>query len=485
MKNYLFQLLGSIFFFYILSASVPAFGNPTNYYFSTSIGDDSRTSIQSQNPATPWKTLSKLSSFFASLQPGDSVLFNRGEQYTGYIIISKSGTSSLPIVLGAYGSGAKPIITGLATLSGWTSLGGGIYESSVISNAGAAVNMVTLNGNVQQMGRYPNATAANSGYLTYQSHSGQTSITSNQISGIPNFIGGEVVIRPIRHVLDRCVITGQTSTTVSYTKVSSYVPGNGYGFFFQNHINTLDQFGEWYYNPQTKKLDVYFGSNNPSSYTVQCSTLDVCITGQSKSYVTFDNIMFTGANTNAFDFLGGSHISINNCDILNSGQDGIFTQGTTFVKVDNTTVSLCNSNGIFLQGPTTNICNSITNCVVKKIGTFAGMGESGGMSYEGIIANGGKNTVANNIVDSTGFTAIKFMLGDSTLIKNNYITNYCFIKNDGAGIYTWNNVRDKNDNVTATPFYGNKIIGNIVLNAGVADAGTIYSERVVAPGFEC
>src|SRR6185312_13985949 len=100
--------------------------------------------------------------------------------FYGNIIITKSGTSSLPIVLSAYGTGNKPIITALMTLSGWTYLGRGIYESSIISNAGTSVNMVILNGNVQQMGRYPNADDPNGGYLTYQSHNGQTSITSNQ-----------------------------------------------------------------------------------------------------------------------------------------------------------------------------------------------------------------------------------------------------------------------------------------------------------------
>ena len=268
---------------YFLAAAlitVPTKG--ANYYFSTSIGDDSRTVTDAQNPITPWKTLNKLNSFFSSLKPGDSVLFKRGDIFYGSIAITKSGTSSLPIVLSSYGTGNRPVITALVTVSGWTYLGGGIYESSMISNAGTSVNMVTIDGHVQNMGRYPNADDPNRGYFTLQSHVNQTSITSNQISGIPNFVGGEVVIRPIRHVLDRCKITGQTSTTVSYTKVSSFVPGNGYGFFFQNHINTLDQFGEWYFNPQTKKLDVYFGSNGPSAYTVQCSTFDVCITGQSR-----------------------------------------------------------------------------------------------------------------------------------------------------------------------------------------------------------
>src|SRR3712207_2097522 len=81
----------------------------TNYYFSSVSGDDSRTSNQAQNPSTPWKTIDKLNTIFASLLPGDSVLFKRGETFYGSIIVGKSGTSILPITIGAYGTGAKPV----------------------------------------------------------------------------------------------------------------------------------------------------------------------------------------------------------------------------------------------------------------------------------------------------------------------------------------------------------------------------------------
>jgi len=54
-------------------ASLKSIGN--TYYFSTLDGDDSRTSTEAQNPASPWKTINKLNSFFASLLPGDQVLF--------------------------------------------------------------------------------------------------------------------------------------------------------------------------------------------------------------------------------------------------------------------------------------------------------------------------------------------------------------------------------------------------------------------------
>src|SRR4030095_1147937 len=106
-------------------------------------------------------------------------------------------------------------------------------ESSSSISALTICNMVTVDDGKNQipyaMGRYPNANATNRGYLTYQSHKGQTSISSNQISNAPNFVGGEVVIRALRSVLDRCKITAQTSTTVTYTAVSEFVPKDDYG----------------------------------------------------------------------------------------------------------------------------------------------------------------------------------------------------------------------------------------------------------------
>src|SRR4030095_14663136 len=89
----------------------------TNYYFSSTEGDDSRTSAEAQNSATPWKTISKLNSIISSLQPGDQILFKRGDIFYGSIVASKAGTSSQRIIFSAYGSGAKPIITGFTQVT--------------------------------------------------------------------------------------------------------------------------------------------------------------------------------------------------------------------------------------------------------------------------------------------------------------------------------------------------------------------------------
>src|SRR4051795_2241605 len=99
--------------FAILTLTLAIKAQATNYYFSSSVGDDSRTSAQAQSPSTPWKSLTKLNSWFPSLQPGDSVLFKCGETFFGSFVTTKSGTSTSPIVLSSYGTGAKPTISGI------------------------------------------------------------------------------------------------------------------------------------------------------------------------------------------------------------------------------------------------------------------------------------------------------------------------------------------------------------------------------------
>jgi len=454
MTTNLSKLAGSSLLFFTFISSFQAFGNPVNYYFSMALGDDSRTATQAQNPSTPWKTLGKLNSYFANLKPGDSVLFRRGEQYPGSITISASGTSSSPIVIGAYGSGAKPVITGFTTVSAWTSLGGGIWESASAISTLLVCNVVTINDTMKAMGRYPNDNAANKGYLTYQSHSGNNSITSNAISGAPSFVGKEVVVRLHRSYTDRCIVTGQTSTTVTFTTQSGSTPTNGFGFFFQNALSTLDKFGEWYYNPSTKKLDIFLGSS--SSYIVKVSTIDTLVKASSKSYITFDNISFQGANSAAFAVTGGSGFTIQNCDIFYSGRDGIVINITSGFKVDGCVINYSNSRGFNgFQSNTT--APTIINNTVKNTGMFPGMGWKKAQDGDlvGIETTTNSSVIKNNIVINSGYHGIR-IYGDNTVVKNNYVDSFCINKDDGGGIYTWNG-----SNATHN---GIKIQNNVVLN---------------------
>ncbi len=81
------------------------------YYVSTT-GNDSNSGT---SESSPWKTISKINS--SSFQPGDSILFKRGEVWREQLVVPSSGSSGKPITFGAYGSGEKPKILGSVNLS--------------------------------------------------------------------------------------------------------------------------------------------------------------------------------------------------------------------------------------------------------------------------------------------------------------------------------------------------------------------------------
>lgn len=443
--------------------------NATNYYFSAAFGDDSRSVSEAQNPSTPWKSISKLNSIFSSLSPGDAVLFNRGETFYGSISISKSrekygfgtSTSTVPITIGAYGSGPKPVISGLQSITTWNAVGGGIYESNLNQDN---LNLVTLQDVLQPIGRWPKTSAPNAGYLTLFSHSGTSSISSNAIASAPNFTGGEVVIRKFGWIIDRGTVTNQSSSTVNYNPLISaahpattYEPRDGFGFFFQNHINALTEAGDWMYDKSSRKIRMQFGSNSPNSYSVQAATVENLINITSSSYITIDNLLLKGANSNAINLDYSYNIQITNCDINFTGIDAIATAKLGIsdnITVDHCSITNTNNNAITAYGTADWI---IQNNVIKNTGIIRGMGVSGDGQYIAISSPGINSVIQNNQITNTGYNAIEFR-GDNTVVKNNYIDNFCTIKSDGGGIYNSAETGSKN----------RKIVGNIILN-GIGD----------------
>ena len=442
------------------------------YYLSANSGDDSRGADEAQNPSTPWKSLSKLNSFFSSLQPGDQVLLKRGETFYGSILVNKSGTAGSPIFIGAYGSGDKPVITSLVTLSNWVSKGGGIWES-YNSSLPAKLNMVLVNGAEKEMGRFPNSDAENKGYLNFDSHIGTASISYSNLDSKPDFTGAEMVIRVRRWVIDRDLITHHSGTKITYSKSSNYEPRDGYGFFIQNSIKTLDKAGEWYYNPANNKLSVYFGSNGPSSYTVQAATKQNIIYAQKFSNVIFDNLEMEGSNASGVAIKYGSNINIENCDIRFSGANGVQAFYHDYFKIENSTVGHSNYGGVNL-GYSGDYA-VVRNNKITNTGMFSGMGESGDNKGVAIFTSGNNSTIEYNQIINSGWVGICFN-GNYVTIKNNLIDNFCMTKDDGAGIYTY--VGSVNVNLK-----GRKLIGNIILNGqgvpeGVRGEATYPAEGI-------
>ena len=91
-------------------------GHATDYYVS-STGNDSANGLSS---STPWKTISKVNAEFSRINPGDRILFRRGDVFYGTITVAKSGTAGSPIIISSYGTGALPRISGFTAITGCT-----------------------------------------------------------------------------------------------------------------------------------------------------------------------------------------------------------------------------------------------------------------------------------------------------------------------------------------------------------------------------
>ena len=83
-------------------------------YFVANAGSDSNNGTAA---ATPWQTIAHVNA--QRFNPGDSVLFNRGDTWREQLRIPSSGSNGNPITFGAYGTGALPIISGANLEKGW------------------------------------------------------------------------------------------------------------------------------------------------------------------------------------------------------------------------------------------------------------------------------------------------------------------------------------------------------------------------------
>jgi parallel beta-helix repeat protein len=435
-----------------------------NYYFSSTGGNDAYTTTQAQNKATPWASIAKLNSYFINIKPGDSILFKRGDTFYGTISITKPGTAALPIIFAAYGTGAQPIISGFVPVTGWISLGGNIYQGSC-PGAGATVNIVMLNGVSQQIGRWPNTDAANNGYLNIDSHVTGTQITSSALNTAVNWTGAQVVIRKNHWTLDAGTISSNTATVINYTDGSIYQPTNNFGFFLQNSPFTLDENGEWYYNPATKTLRMYLPAA-PTSASVQVSGNAFVVTAYGYSYITFSGLSIMGANNNAFDVKNCNYFQIKNCTISDAGVYGINASINKYFSLTNSVIKNMNNDAVNVVS---SLGATISNDSVYNVGMRAGMGQNQTGTYEGIILSGTRAVISKNVIINTGYIGIDFS-GDTITVQNNYIANFNSNKDDGGAIYTYAGKVDSNTN-----HYALNILNNIVANSQGAPIGTTGS----------
>jgi hypothetical protein len=478
------------------------------YYVSTSDGQDSYDGL---SPANPFETIGKVNTL--NLQPGDQVLFKCGDIWQGeQLIIGKSGAATNPIIFGSYPAGCanKPILSGSLPITGWTDQGGNIYRANLpAAEFPLGINQLFRNGERLTMGRWPNLDAGNGGYSFVDSHSaGSNQITDNQLLSGVNWAGAIIHLKNIRwSMIDRQVTSSSGHTLVLNQGLSCLISGwttcNGWGYFINNHLATLDQDGEWYYDESSNQVYLYSTSGAPSS--IEGSVVKE--TDPNPGNVRQGGIMLSDGSATAY-------VIIDNFEIKNWFNHGIGTPGGMSsgiyhnLTVRNVTIKDVDAAGVrlssWLQNPpngrqglrgghhitfTDNVIdganhfgitgyfaestfedNEIKNIALIENLNKSGMGcgltrdqctENGDgfrIRTHNVLDSGFGNTLRYNRFEKTGYNAIDIFGPNNTLV-NNFITQACYSKADCGGVRTFGG-----SNLSTTNVHDVSIIDNIIFD---------------------
>lgn len=437
----------------------------TNYYLSNK-GNDQQTGT---SPSAPWRTLKRLSDVTPLLRPGDSVLFERGSIFFGQLKLSSSGEPDKRIYLGAYGSGPRPVIDGSLVIKNWTLYQDNIWVADCPGCIAEPGNLF-VDDQFQPLGRYPNE-----GYLTHNCQKCQTSLEDRKHPFNDGYWdASQVVVKSSRWTLDVLQVSRYSSSKFIFSDTASYPLPEGYGYFIQRHLNTLDRPGEWFFDPRSKKLFLYARKGDkPGNHRIEINMVDVGLALDKANFVTIEELTFDRQRVSGIQVKRSGNIRLRRCVVKDAGVNGIEIDGCASPKVTYCQVIGSNNNGVEWNE---NANGVFVENSIRRTGIHPGRGLGGNGNYIGLRISGesprlGKSLFRFNSIDSTGYIGIDFRTG-ATLIKNNQVSNFCLVKDDGAGIYTWGNSKG-----------GNIIEENIVLRGQGCGAGTKDLDKVWVSGI--
>lgn len=386
----------------------------------------------------------------------------------------KAGTEASPIIFTSYGLGIqKPTITGRKLLTGWTSIGGGLYKHT---DAGFLdrVKFLLVDGDQTTVATFPRDRDYNQ--ITGGSGSSDGTVSDSLNLSGKDFTGGEVVVKKIAWVVDTMKITNHSGSTLTFEGGSSaYNVIAGYGYFVQNHRSCCTQIGDWC--QEGKDIVMYFGAESPDNYTIYAPYLE--------------RIHFNNCGNNHFHgfriemFNGGSDNTNSNPAVLLSNSRNLKFINPEFEYIGNTVIHFeaNNNSGFTIIGGSARNClniflwnrhSSSTPAIFIKdldgenIGHIVGSGGNGDIGYSGIIFAGATDgTEVENIrLKNVGYNGINFN-GYNFLLKNNRIENAGCVKSDGGCYYTYGKGSSSSYNKETRLLVGNIGINSIGTNEGL------------------
>jgi hypothetical protein len=485
------------------------------YFVSSSIGNDANPGT---DPGRPIKSLAKVNGL--NLGPKDQVFFKCGDTWRGEVLfVTHSGQSGNPITYSSYPERCanQPRIDGTQPVTGWTQQAANLYFADLgaganaalfrdLSGANTGINQLFRGGSRLTMGRWPNLDdpVFDHGYSNVDGQLAGNQLNDTQLP--VSFIGGTVHLKVIRWSMINRDITAQNGTTLTLSTAAGCWENNcaGWGYFINNHLNTLDQEGEWYYDKSARKVYLYSASD-PNGSIIEASVvlkaedrnLGLITLGTDLANpvhdILVDNLEVRGSWQNGIASPTNLHPDENSAIALRSNTirdvddtgidlwswvwgaaDGIDGwRGGNQILIENNRIEGANHFGIHTPSRLTTISGNN----IQKIALIPNLNESGmGCGKNGSegqctecgaglriytdkpTRSGYGFTIANNRFEYIGYNGIQTFGSQSTISTN--VFNYtCYSKGDCGAINTFGN-----NNLSTTHVYDIQILNNLILN---------------------
>ena len=258
------------------------------YYVDSVGGNDSNSGT---SPQTAWKTIGQVNRW-STLQPGDDVLFKRGCTFTDATLnIRRGGTSSDPMVIGAYGQGAKPIID-----CGPRSLRGGVL---CITPGLGYINVQDL--------AIRNILYSNESGIAVGAD-GLTNITISRVDVDNSGNNGIVLIKVNTYIIENCTISNCVNGGIGIIGTTTYPITNG--TIRGNVVHDIAQ-------------------NDGITLHIGMTVADQV----GPNHEVSDNVCYN-CREQGLDITSGSHLTLLRNETYNNGDSGILVGGCSDVVIE-------------------------------------------------------------------------------------------------------------------------------------------------------
>jgi len=433
------------FFVPLILAFAALAGPPASFaatYYVSPSGDDTRTTTQAQNIATPWKTIQKAAT---NMIAGDTCNIRAGT-YRETVTVPVTGTSAAPITFQAYGSEVVTI-SGTEPLSGWALESTNIYYAPMAWTL-ADGNQVFQSNAMKPEARWPNAgpgypwqnsSVKPSTDWAYFDTVGYTNNTAGWFTdaALPSRADGYWIGATV-HAMGGHGWIMQFPTVTAYTDAtrtvvtndgnganSAYVFSIGNEYYLTGKKGELDSAGEWFYDSTNSRM-YFYSSTTPANVEAKKRTYGFDLRG--KAYIKLTKLGFqactvqmdSGSTNETFDGLTMKYLGQSR---KNSSTFGLQLYSNSVLR--NSELAWDSRGLVRLIGSDIRVINNHLH-------------DSGYVpTWDAMVDGGGyRNLVSHNSLHDSGRAAFG-SAGRGAIIEYNDMHDAMRLTTDGAVFYTY------------------------------------------------